>query len=416
MAVITSPRPPDPYRILAAARLLIQERAPYFQAGVLQLIFRESPGLGGFAATRGWLLLWDPAAAIEFGIEGTAACIVHELWHLLRGHGERLSMPLMDPDLANIAACLSVAEGLNQMGFKMPDGYAIHPKMLTFLYDLTAEEYYVKLTEMARHGDIIYSYYDGTQGGTGGTTKITVHGCGSAAGRRLPGEPIDDPDARSEAESQRTRITIAKAMRETGRGRFPSDFERWVDDALRPPRIRWEDKLRRACRAAVAYRSGGDQAGYTRPSRRQGGIGYGPGCPILPSFRATRPLVTFLVDTSGSMSAEQLRVCMEEAKGVFSVCGAHLDFVVCDAAVHAVRSVQSIQEACLLLKGGGGSDFRPAFDQIEAMRPRPHIVVAATDGDIAVPECEPSGIKVIWLLVGSTRRPCEWGVAVEVGV
>jgi len=408
----------------------------------MNLVPRESPGYGTFATTKNWIMLWDPEKAVEFGIEGTAAVLVHELWHLVRDHFGRFSGPTINADIANIAGDLSINPGVRQMGFKFPKApekkgkktqscEGLWPDDFGLPENLSAEQYYEKLMQM----EINYVYVDGCGGNdddgeegkgkkgkksSGGIT-VTVEGCGSCSGRKRKDEPEDgDSEGRTENEIRRTKITIAKQIKQQGRGNTPGDLDRWADDILKPPKVRWQEKLARTARAAVSYRPGSGVATYSKVSRRQAGIGFGPGMPVLPSYRSTTPRATLLVDTSGSMSQENLQTIMSEAQGVFNTCGAVLDVVVCDAGVHGSKTVKSIKEACAMLHGGGGSDFRPAFEEISKRRPRTSVIIAATDGDIAVPECEPPGIQVIWLLVknmyssGRFRKPCNWGTTIEV--
>jgi predicted metal-dependent peptidase len=50
------------------------------------------------------------------------------------------------------------------------------------------------------------------------------------------------------------------------------------------------------------------------------------------------------------------------------------------------------------IKGGGGSDFTPAFDLLEEEQYE-GVVVAFTDGAIGVPPCQPHLIKaVLWVI------------------
>jgi predicted metal-dependent peptidase len=405
--------------------MLITDRAPYFRAGVLQIVPRETPDLGTFASTKNWIMLWDPTKATEWGIEGTAAVIVHELWHLTRDHFSRFSAPLINQDVANIATDCSINPGIVQMGFHLPmkkdeNGQLVSTGVFPHTFglpdDLTAEQYYEKLMKM----DVQYAFFDASTGEEIHGARVKVHGCGSCSGRKHPKEPDDgDAEGRSENEQRRTRIIIAKAIQQQGRGSAPSELARWANEALKPPKIRWQDKLARVCRAAVAYRPGSGHSTYTKISRRQAGLGFGPGCPVIPSYRATIPRVTFLIDTSGSMAEATLNLAMSEAQGILAAAGATMDVVVCDAAVHGARKVKSIKEACQMLKGGGGSNFVPAFEEIGRRKPKSDIVIAATDGDIAVPDRPPAGTQVIWLLVqrtynGGFRKPCEWGTSIEV--
>lgn len=422
----------DPYHVLAAARLIIYEKAPYFKAGILNLVPRARPGLGTFATTKHWIMLWDPAKAVEWGPEKTAAVMVHELWHCIRDHHARFEGPSVEKTIANCAMDLSINPGVKQMGFTLPDT-VVMPDQFKLPDNLTAEQYYEKLMKM----DIEYVYHledgspcdaqgnptegqgnqDGKKGDAHGK-KFKVERCGSCAGNPVHNEPgAEDEEGRSENEGRRTKIIIAQAIKDASnqRGNMPGDLSRWAEMTLKPPKVRWEEKLQRACRAAVAYRPGSGFSTYSKVSRRQAGLGFGLGRPVIPSVRGTTPRVTFLIDTSGSMGQNQLEEIMGEAQGIFKVCNAEVDVIVCDAQVHGFKRVKSVREACKMLHGGGGSSFLPAFDEIEKRKPKNDIIIAATDGMIEVPPHEPAGSKVIWLLVGPYKqKPCNWGTFIEI--
>ena len=71
-----------------------------------------------------------------------------------------------------------------------------------------------------------------------------------------------------------------------------------------------------------------------------------------------------------------------------------------DAKVYAVESLNDVRT--LRLVGGGGTDMRKAFTQAQTMRPRPSILVVATDGYTPWPDDNPLvGTTTIVLLVGT---------------
>jgi hypothetical protein len=344
-----------------------------------------------------------------------------------------------------VATDLSINPGVGAMGFRLP-AHGLQPSQFNMADNLTAERYYEELIKRAPKlfyvGEGDGDEGEGGEGSEADGKSIPVHGCGSCSGRAhkkepKPGQPSkpgsgtpdegDDEDGkdgqqgRTQGEINRAKAAVAADIQEAqaqGRGRVPADLVKWANGILTPPKVRWQEKLARSCRAAVAYRPGSGHTTYAKISRRQAGIGFGGGCPVLPSYRATKPQVTLLIDTSGSMGQDATACVMSEAQGILAACGSSLDVVVCDAEVHGAKKVRSIQEACAMLRGGGGSDFRPAFDQIDATRPRPHLIVAATDGDITVPAHAPAGIEVIWLIVKGEyyggRRPCAWGTFIEI--
>ena len=64
-----------------------------------------------------------------------------------------------------------------------------------------------------------------------------------------------------------------------------------ADYALAPPVVPWQAVFARAARKAVAFKRGADTRRYDAPSRRQAGLGYGPGCAVLPRLRGIVPSV-----------------------------------------------------------------------------------------------------------------------------
>ncbi len=68
-----------------------------------------------------------------------------------------------------------------------------------------------------------------------------------------------------------------------------------------------------------------------------------------------------------------------------------------------------------LLKGGGGTDMNPIFDELEERKIKPGVTIVITDGHIGQMRDEPTFTKVIWVVVGAsgnTRLP--WGEVVHV--
>jgi predicted metal-dependent peptidase len=120
---------------------------------------------------------------------------------------------------------------------------------------------------------------------------------------------------------------------------------------------------------------------------------------VLPRLRATIPRVTVLLDTSGSMLNGALQIAVNEVGHILKAIGAEVDFVACDHAVHAHSRVSTMSEVKKLMRGGGGSSFVPALEEI-AKGKHPDVLIALTDGDITVPQRDllPKS-HTIWLVV-----------------
>lgn len=454
---------PNARELFSAGRLIARQKAPYFRAMLLGLAPREMPGEwpvgpGGsmvegtmFVTARG-VLGWNPEWVAKLTADNVAAVLMHEVMHLILEHGPRAMGKGWDPFLSNLSADLTINPALLDMGFTFPtsaNGGAALPELFGLNRGLTREEYYAQLRQMfppqpgACHSNKGTGLGeegegagedgedgDGDGGGQSGAHSNKgkqphphcTHGqCGGGGGNKLPNEPADgDADARSQQELNRMVRQVAEEIRDQAqraRGTVPAGLARWADDLLQPPKIRWQDKLARLTRNAVAWRDGAVQHRYDAPGRRQAGIGFGPGKPVLPRMRMPVPEVDMIIDTSGSMGMQELIDAASETQGVMKAVGAPVRIAVCDAAVHGLRKVKNIQEACGLLKGGGGTDMRPAFEALMLSRPRPEVIICITDGMVGdgFPQHAPLGVKVICVLVGPYKqKPAEWCDCIEV--
>lgn len=431
----------DPYHSDVSKRGL----APYFGALLRGLVRRETPGLGTMGVTKDGLLLWDPDFVDTLATEELAIVLLHEVMHCALKHHDRFSamgiVPEATPDvtakayLANIAGDLAINQELVKMA-RIPAG-GLMPEHFKLPNGLTMEEYYRRLLQEAqkqpKSGGKPGSGQPGGQGQQGQSqsgqdkdqgrsgsgqgqagklgSKVGKGWCGSCAGHPLPGEPAakgdgkPDPEARSEAEMERFRKQSAEAVREMSsrnRGLVPDGLQRWADEILAPPRIPWREKLARLVRGAVAYRSGAVDLTWSRPSRRQAGVGFGPGRPIVPALHAPVPSVAVALDTSGSMGSDLLAAALSEIQGVLAAVNAQITFVVCDAAVHGVKPIKSIVEAAKMMKGGGGTYLEPAIKAIsELKKNKPNVVIVMTDGYCDDPPNY--GLELVWCLVNGNK-------------
>ena len=406
---------------LSTARLYAVRKAPYFAAALLSLVPREAPGLGTMGVTERMVLLYDPVTVLTWSVSQLGSVLLHEVGHVLRAHAKRRGE--RDPKLWNVAGDMEINDDLVAMALDLP-GEALLPRTYGFPDGLPAEDYYARLTAQAQKGKGKPSPGNsppkpGSDPGADGKPGRCCGQCGSGAGNPLPDEPADGEGGRSDAEVERVRLQVAEAITqhtaEKGRGSVPAGLTRWANALRAPPKIRWQDRLSRAVRSAVAYRPGAVDLRYSRPSRRQGALGFGAGAPILPAYVRPVPRVAVAIDTSGSMGEAELEIVLREVGGILAAVGAAVDYCACDAAVHSMGRAQDVRSIARALKGGGGTDFRPIFPALARRRPAPEVILVCTDGGGPAPAAPPPGVRVVWVLVGEHRyRPCAWGTVVEV--
>ena len=461
-----------PRNKLAAARILVRKKAPYFSHGLSSLIPWEAPGLGTFAVTEKLVLMYDPEIVMRWSIKHIAAVLVHELSHVLRNHAGRARRMKIGPTqfmLWNIAADAEINDDLEDGGWSLPDDPVL-PRKIEMRTGLTAEEYFRSLLKGAEEeskqqsqqgsgqgqgqgqgggGGGQQSQGQGGGGGGGeqsedvdysdggandpapkesqlepssrnGKGKMQYPRCGSGAGYAAPGEPQDIVPGRSDTEVERVRNTVAESMRkeaQRSRGSVPGGWARWADARLTKPEVPWQQKLGVLARRAVTYKAGVVDYKYDRPSRRQGAFGFGDGKILLPRMRAPVPNVTIAIDTSGSMGTDEMTAALRETKGILNATGSKIEVIAADTRVTDVKQVHRVEDVRKLLKGGGGTDFRPVFEMLDRRSTgRPDVLIYMTDGYGPAPQSPPAGMTVIWLLMGrwGFKKPCTWGEALEV--
>lgn len=456
----------------AAGRLIAREKAPYMRALLLGFAPIETPGLGTIGVTEHAVLMVDWAFIDQVTAEEMAGLLIHECMHILLKHASRAHRAGRDVRIDNIAADMAINPSIWDMGLKLPGGNAkqtvehpLHgkyPEDYGWARGLTTDEYYEKLRQLPQHqqpqrivisvkgaggqgtgedgeggegapqdpndasgeggsgGDAAHSK-PGQGGGAADKPKTAGGWCGSCAGNPMPGEPDQKHKAsRSENEMHRISRAVAEAVLEASsgpdRGTVPSFMKRWAEQILTPAEIPWQKELAVVTRAACAWRENAVDHRYDAPSRRQAGVGYGVGKPVLPRFRQPVPNVAVILDTSGSMGSQEMGEACREVNGILKTIGAEVSFCTCDASVNGISKVRNVKEALARLHGGGGTDMAPGFAAVMKQRPRPEVVICLTDLCIGDPGPKPVGAKVIWVAVGQYAQSAPdppWGKTIR---
>jgi predicted metal-dependent peptidase len=111
----------------------------------------------------------------------------------------------------------------------------------------------------------------------------------------------------------------------------------------------------------------------------------------------------FAIDSSGSISSTELSYFMGALKKIQPVCDNMYGWVI-DCAIHAFYENPTIP---FEVKGGGGTDFRPVFEDIARRKLNPKLLLFFTDLMGVFPDKIPP-YPVIWVIVrgvGQTKLP-----------
>lgn len=449
-----NPNTQECLRRLSVGRALSVKAAPHFAQVTMNLrpILRE--GLGTVATTKDMVLLADPdVVATKWQADQIAGAFSHEVLHHWLRHMDRAEAvkagdPTFDHHLWNVCADFECNRLVAAMGLKLPNG-ACFAGAYGQPDNVLAEVAYAALKQKQdeeggndkqgdEQGDEQGGSGDGDdqqdgseQGGTPskqGQRGDFAHGrCGSCSG----GEPVDGEgdvpeDAKaSQLERRAVEEATAKTILEASQknpGSIPVEIVRAAEAVVERSKTPWQQVLAAHLHRAVERRRGLRDYTYARPSRRQSVHGWDAGSPVLPSTFDPVIEVAVVVDTSGSMGQAEMQAALVEVDGLLRASRNAVRVVSCDAEVQQAGKVTRVADAAKLLKGGGGTDFRPAFKHLE--KHRPAVTVVVTDGYGPAPTDAPRWTDTIWVLVGKyTTKPyaddtfsrtIQWGEFIEV--
>jgi predicted metal-dependent peptidase len=412
----------------ARARLLV--RAPFIGSIALGLAWVNAPDIGTMA-TDGRSIWFNPAWCEAHGVEKTMGVIAHEVLHVVNRHhlrrGER------DAKLWNVAGDLLINRLLEDDKFVLPpDGLFDRDRRYA---GLPTETIYARLLEQQRQQDeqprgqstnqasagngsgTGYGLDPTTSGQAGGHTEAAqgeVHKANGVCPARHWGEVRDltkptrqrlSHTERHDAEHDldvRIRQAAAAAKRA---GKFGTALQEMVEIAA--DRVDWRDKFRTTFDGVLR-----GEVSWARPNRRF--IRHGV---YLPGWRRTGAgRIAFVLDTSGSISADELSVYTAAVLGILEETGPEaVALIQCDAEVQRVDTVLPGESFNRIeVHGRGGTRFQPAFDWIAESGFGADAIVYATDLHCSDQPQDP-GLPVIWL-TPTRNRTMPFGEIVPVNV
>jgi predicted metal-dependent peptidase len=134
----------------------------------------------------------------------------------------------------------------------------------------------------------------------------------------------------------------------------------------------------------------------------------------MPRLYSQAVSVVVALDTSGSVSREELREFLTEIDVLKAQVRADVTLHACDDKLDAAGPWKfAMWEAVTLpeqVSGGGGTDFRPIFDWLRREKLNPDLLVYFTDADGRFPDQEPP-FPVLWLVKG--KAPVPFGTRVQ---
>ena len=183
-------------------------------------------------------------------------------------------------------------------------------------------------------------------------------------------------------------------------GKLPGALGNFVTDIMQPKK-NWRRELRMAANRALRKRYD-----WKCVARRTAGRVRTPGkSPYLPT-------ATIYMDTSGSMSDEDLRDAIGEMAEIVRLGGGKAKLILADAEVYYCGDVDIDQLKNLPVQRGG-TDFRPVFDKIEEENLNPSIFIGFSDLCGPFPENAPD-FPVVWCRPKGWKDHAPWGRVIDI--
>lgn len=370
---------------LARARMSILYSNGFYGLLLMHMRFALDDTLG-IAATDGERIYFDPAYMDQLSDRELICILEHEVLHICLKHVFRAEK--RNNDLYNIAADIVVNSCIlyshnNDIGsitlacdgilpHLTPDGKEGH------LY--TVEEMYEMLLKHTKKTEDMKTTDNHSRWGW-----------------------LEDTDVL--AEEWKTRITEAYETARKGHGRIPAKLERMIE-RLERPKVDWRRVLH------VYAQPEPEDYTFIPYDRRYQNSQF-----LFPSFsryEETVRNILFMIDTSASISDDQLVRAYSEVKGAVDQFKNRLDgwLGFFDSVVYPPQPFQDAEEVLKIKPiGGGGTNFRNIFDYVNENMDRMGIacIIILTDGVAAFPhESEALGIPVIWAMNNDRIVP-PWG-------
>ena len=398
---------------LAAARTrLIMER-PFLGSLVMHLPLKEAGDWCKTTGTDAQAFYFNPEFVANLSLAQTQFILAHEALHCAMGHTHRRNHRVKKR--WDVACDHAVNLMLIEEGLKPPlHGILANQDYMT----LSAEEIYPMIPEDTPEESFDEHLFDDDQdqGSSSDPSGQNDERQGKGQGKEGHSEPEDkdssgnqkankprelSPADREKLSEQWKNRLAAAAQAARQAGKLSQSMLRWVDGLL-APNLPWRALLARFF--AINQR---DDYSWRRPSRREGAA-------ILPRLSSEGLDVVAAIDTSGSISDEELREFVSELDALKSQVRARVTLVACDNKLAENGPWEyepwDAMEVPHDLEGGGGTDFRPVFDWVETENLNPNLLVYFTDAEGDFPKLAPN-YPVVWLVKGKGDVP--WGERVQ---
>lgn len=383
---------------LTAARTRLILDKPFLGALALRLpMIAADPKWCQATSTDARSFYYNPAYIDALSMEQTQFVLANQALHCALSHFSRRQH--RSRFCWDIACDHAINPLLVEDGLIPPPGTLV----LECYEGMTAEEIYPYIDENDSDEPEEQPKSDGDGSGdsredsSGGEQDSSANDGEKGAGRP---QPLSAAEQESLSAQWQQRLAGA-AQQAQQAGKLSGLLGRMVGELMQP-RLPWRLLL---ARYMTQYAR--DDYSYMRPSRREGEM-------IFPSLRSAQADICVVLDSSGSISKQEIDEFMSEIDAIKGQLRARILLHACDTAIaeDGPWLFEPWDEFRLptTIQGGGGTDFRPVFEWISSQGREPDLLLYFTDALGEFPPAEPI-FPVLWLVKG--KAPVPWGQRVQ---
>lgn len=377
-------------KVQKAIIYLLSGEGVFYASLLMQMQHRDGKdlpkdALAAVSVQNGRIVLYiDPPRLDKFSVEQVSRILEHECLHLVLEHIGR--MENRHPYVWNIATDLAVNSLIKGMDMGLLAG---KEPFSDFTPNKSADFYYAMLRNKVDMKEVTFN--------ADGSVTVKDSRTGKTETLHPTGDHKDWEKTTGGAADSLTKEVIKQAVAEAASqakqaGKWPAGIKELVDELLGKETVNWKQLLRQYIGNKVRA---GSKHSWKRESKRFG---------VLQKGKLKNRMIRLGIgiDTSGSVSSEELQEFMAEIKGIMGSYKTDITIVECDAAVQKTYTLKKHMKVDPKFKGRGGTDFRPVFEHFMSnkVKQKPELLIFFTDGEGPAPDKEV--LKTVWVLTSHT--------------
>lgn len=376
----------DANNLLTKAKSQLTSKHPYFGMLASRLKHEEDEEIK-YYASNGKRFKYNPLFINNCSIEELMFILTNCVMHHILSHQQRKLN--RKGNLWQLATDFAINSMLKKNGMKIPKGANFNNEFK----NMYAEEIYKVLLEQ--------NEFEGTNAFDERVDKTDKKDNSLVESQEQSKESIfanidhveENLDEKDE-EQWEYAATLAKEVAQK-KSLMPLGFERFAKK-MKAKNIDWRFELYNAINRHMR-----NNYAFMPPNKKHIYRGI-----ALPSLSSDTLSLVVAIDTSGSIKDELLGAFIEEFKSIMqNFPSIAIELILADAKVQGHYSFQGGDDLKFSLKGGGGTDYRPVFEYIEANLPMSSMLLYFTDGEGIFPKIPPP-YEVLWALsTNKTRIP-----------